>query len=272
MIRLLRIAVTALFALTLLIFSFFYVRQVIKTDKTYPEIKMDKEVIEVRNDKNVKALLAGVSASDKKDGDLTDKIIIESISKFIENGTSKITYAVCDSDNHVSTATRKVKYVGYTSPKFYMNGSFCYSLYDKISINEIIGATDVIDGDISSNIITTSTDFVNGKVGLYTLKAKVTNSKGDTSETEFPLIIEDRSINAPAITLSRYLIYVKKGQTVNFRKYFKSALDSYEKDVANTLRIDSKFNKNKEGVYTVHYYVKDSLEREGHAVLTVVVT
>lgn len=272
MLRILRIAVAALFSVTLVLFAFFYAKTEFVKDHTKPSIKIDKEIIEVPLNVTNKELLKGVTAYDKKDGDLTDKIIVESISKFTETGTCKVTYAVCDADNHVASATRKIKYKKYKHPQYYLTRSLCYSLYERVDIQSAIGAKDVLDGDISNNIVTTSSDFETGKVGLYSLKAKVANSKGDVVEVELPMIVEDRSLNSPQIELSKYLIYSKKGKDIDFKKYFKSAVDSVEKNVSGSLSIHSDFNKNKEGVYTVHYYVKDSLDRQGHSVLTVIVS
>lgn len=271
MIRIFRIAVIALFALTSVLFAYFYAKTELTKDHTYPSIKIEKEVLEVPLNVKNEELLKGVTAYDKKDGDLTDKIIVESISKFTETGTCKITYAVCDNDNHVASATRKIKYKGYTHPKFHFTRSLCFSLYEGVNIVDAIKAKDVLDGDISNNIITTSADFETGKAGLYKLKAKVANSKGDVVEVEFPLLVEDRPLNAPQIELSKYIIYSQKGKDINFRKYVKSAVDSFEKDVSGTLSVNTDFNKNKKGVYSVHFYAKDSIDRQGHTMLTVIV-
>lgn len=270
MMRLFRMAVIAVFAITLLAFSFLFVKNEVLSDRSYPVIEMDKDIIDVSVNAKDKELLKGVTAHDKRDGDLTDRIIVESISKFTSPGVCNITYAVCDNDNHVTSATRKIRYKKYTAPKFYLNRSLCYSLYENINLHSALGAKDVLDGDISANIITTSSTFETGKVGMFKIKATTTNSKGDMVEITIPMFVEDRSVNAPEITLSKYLIYVKKGQNIDFRSYVKSALDSYENSVLNTLRIDSEYKKDKEGVYSVHYYAKDALDRQGHTVLTVV--
>ena len=81
---------------------------------------------------------------------------MESVSKFLGDGICKVTYAVCDNDNNVANATRKIRYKNYESPKFSMNESTCYSIYEKINVSDVITAYDCIDGDITKNIIITS--------------------------------------------------------------------------------------------------------------------
>lgn len=90
----------------------------INADKTIPVITVEEELIEVSLKATDEELLKGVSAHDEKDGDLTGNIIIESVSGFTEKGVSKITYAVCDSNNNVAKTTRKIRFNGYQSPKF----------------------------------------------------------------------------------------------------------------------------------------------------------
>ncbi len=269
--RLLRTAITVVFAVTLVLFVRYWYRSEIKADKTRPVITIDKDMLLVDIDATEEDLLVGVTAYDEKDGDLTDRIIVESISKFTETGVCKVYYAVCDNDDHVTSAFRKITYKDYTSPRFTMSRSLCYSQLETVNTAEVIGAVDVLDGDISGNIITTSSDYEYGVPGIYTVRAEVSNSKGDGIAISLPLIVEDRSVNAPVITLSDYLIYVKKGEGVDPKKYFVSALDSYEADVSGTLRMENDFNQETPGTYSFHYYAVDALGRQGHSVLTVVV-
>ena len=271
MMRLLRIVIFLLFVAASVLFARDWYTYEIKADKTRPVINIDGDMLEVSISATKEELLQGVTAYDDKDGDLTDRVIVESISKFTETGICKVYYAVCDNDDHVASASRKITYTDYISPRFTLSRSLCFSLLEPIDVASVIGATDVLDGDISSNIIITSTDYEYGVIGKYTVKAEVSNSKGDPITLTFPMIVEDRSLNAPAITLSRYLIYVSKGATVDPMRFFVSALDSYEVDVRDTLTVENDYDPDKEGVYSFHYYVTDALNRTGHSVLLVVV-
>lgn len=269
MMRILRIAVSALFVITLAVFSYFFINVKIHTDNTIPVISVEEEMLEVGFKVTDEELLEGVTAFDEKDKDLTDKVIVETISKFSEKGVCKVTYAVCDSDNHVARASRKIRYKDYKSPRFYMTDDICYSLYETISINDSLGAKDCIDGNISKNMIITSEDIVSSVAGVYSINATVTNSKGDTSEIKLPLIIEDRSVTAPHIVLTDYLIYLKKGQEFDPNKYIKEVTDTEENVLNLEVKVESAVDINKEGIYMVHYFATDAEDVQGHSVLLV---
>ena len=271
MMRLLRIVITIAFIVALALFGWYWYRDEIRADKTYPVITINGETMEVDLNVTDEELLAGVTAYDAKDGDLTGRVIVESISKFTETGTCKVYYAVCDNDNHVASASRKITYKGYTSPQFYLNRPLCFSQTETVNAASVIGAYDVLDGDISSNIIITSADYEYGIIGIYSVKAEASNSKGDQVSLTFPMVVEDRSINAPQITLSQYLIYVPRGTEIVPESFFISALDSVEKDVSASLHIENNYDPLTPGVYSFHYYATDSLDRRGHSVLMVVV-
>ena len=248
-----------------------FISEKLAVDKTIPKITIEEEMIEVSLKAKDEELLKGVTAHDEKDGDLTDKIIIESISRFTEKGVSKVIYAVCDSNNNVAKATRTIKFKGYESPKFRVVGNLCFSLYEHIDITELILATDSLEGNISGKVVVTSDDYSTSIAGAFSLDATVTNQKGDTSTIKLPLIVEDRPLSVPTIELKEYLIYVKKGKTVDFKSYIVNAIDSKEESLKDKVTVESKVDFKTPGTYNVHYYVTDSMELRGHSVLTVVV-
>ncbi len=269
--KIIRVVVAALFVIMLILTGMVFALKTIETDTTIPRIDVEGDLIEVSLKATREELLQGVTAFDEKDKDLTDKIIIESVSKFTSPGVSKVTYAVCDSDNNVSTATRKIHYKDYIPPRFRLNRSLCYSIYETPKISGAVGAYDCLEGNISQNIILTSEDYTSAVAGVFTIKASVTSNKGDVSEILLPLIVEDRSTAAPEITLKDYLIYVKPNETIDFRSYLVNAIDSKENNLTSQVQIESNINTSKEGVQLVHYYVFDEKGNRGHTVLTVVV-
>ncbi len=271
MMRLFRLAITLLFFATTVVFCWTWFQARIRTDHTRPSITIEGDLIEVSLQPTKEELLRGVTAFDQKDGDLTEHVIVESISKFTEPGICKVYYAVCDADDHVASATRRIRYKNYVTPEFTMNRSLCFSQMETVNVAEVIGAADVIDGDISKNVIITSTDFEYGTIGSYLVTAEVTNSKGEKISLKVPLIVEERNINAPEILLSSYLLYVNPGTPVDPMRYFVSAKDSYEKDLSEALYVESNYNAAVPGVYSMHYYAVDELGRRGHTILTVVV-
>lgn len=271
LIKFFRAAVICAFIGALLLFGHYYVNANFKVDNTIPVITIETDSLEIPLNATDEDLLKGVTAYDEKDGDLTDKVMIESISKFTVKGVSTVKYVVCDKDKHVVSATRKITYKNYRSPRFSMNSAFCFSIRGAAIIKGVVCAEDCIDGDISSNVIITSADYTAGKAGYYSCLVKVTNSKGDTSSLELPIVVEDRSTNAPVINLKDYLIYVKKGSEPDFEKYIDSITDVYDTPIEAEYEINSEYNSRVPGVYPVHYYATDEGGRTGHTILIVVV-
>ena len=56
------------------------------------------------------AMFPGLTAKDKTDGDLTDQIMVASMSHFLEPGTVSVKYVVFDAHNNSATLTRKVHF------------------------------------------------------------------------------------------------------------------------------------------------------------------
>ncbi len=269
--RFLRGIVAGLTVLVTIAFIAVYIKVNVLGDKTVPEIKLESELIEVSVNASDEDLLKGVTAFDEKDGDITNRLIVESISKFTKLGYCKVTYAVSDYDNHISTATRRIHYKNYTHPKFTLNSSLVFSVYGNVNVMGTVGAKDAIDGDISQNVILYSPDFEADKEGTYTLVASVMNSKGDSAEIKLPVHVEKISKSMPVIELSEYLIYVKRGKSVDWNRYIKDTVDStgVEEDLEVSVKTD--YNKNEPGMYTVNYYTTDSYGMKGHTALYAVV-
>ena len=87
-----------------------------------PVIAFASDVLEVPTTATEEDLLQGVTATDAEDGDVTDSILIEGVTRFVSDNTVKVTYAAFDSQSHVTKATRSVRYTDYTSPRFTLSG------------------------------------------------------------------------------------------------------------------------------------------------------
>ena len=271
MLKALRIVTIVLFVVAVGLFSMFYIHEKRTTDLTIPEIKVQEEMIEVSISATDKDLLKGVTAFDEKDGDITERIVVESVSPFLEDGICKVTYAVCDSDKHVVKNSRNIKYVDYTPPKFTMERALVFSVDEEIDILSSMGATDAIDGDISDKVVLTATDYTADVVGVFTVNMQATNSKGDIVYLNLPLHIEEISVAAPVIELKEYIMYVKKGEKPNFNSNIAAVSTRSGQAIKYTSHISTDFDSNTPGVYSVHYYVKNELDYQTHTILTVVV-
>lgn len=260
-----------LFATVLVAFIVFSVIDKLTTDTSIPVITVETEELEISVNDKKDALLKGVTASDKKDGDITDKVLVESVSKFITPGVFTVTYAVADDDNHVSKATRRVRYTDYTQPEFYMKRALVYSVDEAVDIRAAIGARDCIDGDISDRVTITATDFVENTAGVFTVSVQVSNSMGHMIYLDVTVHVEGNETMAPEIQLEKSLIYIKKGEKPVFEDYIKEVTVNGVLMNDYGLLISTNFDSEKAGTYNVHYYISTNEGYEGHSILTVVV-
>ena len=270
--RILQIVVTALFAAAFILGAVTRIGD--RRDSTIPTLTLDGDEIHIATSDPKEALLEGVSAYDKKDGDLTGRVIVESVSRFLEPGAAKVTYAVWDDDNHVVKASRKVVYDDYTEPVFYLNHSLIFGSAQSVNITRYLGAFDVMDGDISDRVIITSSDYQSGVSDIFYIQARVTSSMGGSASLELPVFIEERNISAPVITLNSYLSFIGVGESLDVRENLVSARTSDPEnpvDLTYAVRIDTDLDVNTPGTYLVHYYVTDSENRTAHEILSVVV-
>lgn len=277
--RLVRRLTVVAFIIVTIVFAFNIYADKKAQDNTYPEFSIENkdDVLQVSVNSTDEDFLTGVTAYDKKDGDLTKQITVESISKFISGHISKITYAVSDSDNHVSRASRKIEFTDYVSPQFTLTRQLCFYVGEDIDITKIIGARDVYDnkendGDISGKVKLLSSSVSTEKTGEYTVTAQVTNSLGDTSQLQAVVVVRQQNNLEPEIKLKDDIVYIKKGQQFESDKYVEWAKTASGTKI-NTEKVKvskTSVNTDKKGCYSVIYKVSDG-ENEGYAYLTVVV-
>lgn len=260
-----------LFGLTLVAFVAFTVIDKLTTDTTVPSITLDSDSLVVSIADKESALLKGVTAYDEKDGDISDRILVESVSKFITPGVCTVTYAVSDSDNHVTKATRTLQYTDYVAPEFYMKRALVYSVDEDVDISAAVGARDCIDGDISDKVTIIATDFVENTQGVFTVSLQVANSMGHMIYLDVTVHVEGNETMAPEIQLEKSLIYIKKGENPDFASYIKDVTVNGVLLKDYGLLISSNFDSETEGTYNVHYYISTDEGYEGHSILTVVV-
>lgn len=166
-------------------FGFYFVSSRNSTWDSPPEIIFEDDINnELSVDVTEHEIFKGVTAIDKEDGDVTDNMIIESISPFTSNNIRIITYVAFDSSNNVTKETRKISYTDYTSPKI-IELSKPEITEQKVSeILKFFKAEDVIDGDISEKIKVINLTQRTNNPNIFDLELSVTNSCGDTTKLE----------------------------------------------------------------------------------------
>lgn len=79
------------------------------TDKSSkPTIMISDVELNYAEGDDTRALLQGISAYDKEDGDLSDSVRVYDITALVDGEHAAITYAVYDSDNNLARATRTI--------------------------------------------------------------------------------------------------------------------------------------------------------------------
>ena len=180
---------------------------------------------------------------------------------------------MADSDSHVVKATRKVKFTDYKSPRFIVKKPLCIEMGSNTSVTSLIGAKDVIDGDISNKVKILSNMVSTNVSSENVVTAQVTNSLGDTVKLKAEVAVSQSNNISPTIQLTKNIVYIKKGDKFSAKKYIDSAKDSDGKGISkDKVKIKgSSVKTNKAGCYSVKYSVMDDDGNEGNAYLTVMV-
>ena len=222
-----RLLVLILLIVSVIAFGIMRFIEFSRQDYTMPEIRMEKEEITMSVNDPEEVILEGVTAYDKKDGNLSNVLVVEYISNFISDNRRIATLAVGDANGNISEAKRTIRYSDYQPPRFSLDGPLIFSVNaSNTDILSGISATDLLDGSINEKI---RIDIENKSsrstsAGDYSAEISVTNSAGDTSKLDVTLSLYDQSeLNSmPDINLTKYLIYIKKGESIDPWSYVES--------------------------------------------------
>lgn len=191
-----------------------------------PRIAMAEKEVTVSVADPPEAIFLGVTASDREDGDVTDSLLLESMGNMTKKLTRNAVIAAFDKDGHVTKTSRTVSYSDYTSPAFTLNNPLTVQTSKLSSILEGVQVTDVLDGDLSSQVqLETAARVENDVTDDYEATLMVSNSAGDTVDIPVTVTACTPSdlASAPSIELQTYLIYLNKGaDTPSWKSFIKS--------------------------------------------------
>ena len=235
------------------------VHKTMATGGESPEIHFDQEEIDVATGTGEEELLRGVTATDPEDGDVTESVMVEGVSHFVQKDVVNVTYVAYDSQNHVSRAMRRVHYTDYVSPRLSMSGPMVFLSKNVNDLMNYVSASDVVDGNISIKAHASFDDTTTAlaSVGTHDVEISVTNSLGDTSRLLIPVKVVEDNPRSESIPLKAYLVYIKKGDSFDPVFYLanEDQAASYSADGESGIRIDSRVNPVTSGVYSVDYYL-----------------
>ena len=250
-IRIMQRVILALFILTLLAFCGLRIYRQVTVDVTPPVITCSSDSIDASVTAGDEALLQGVMASDDRDGDLTDQILIKGVSPSLTDSSAQVTYIVFDSANNMASVTRTVRYTDYQAPRFALSQPLVYPAGQTVTLLDRLTAS---DGDISSGIRITSQNVINSQPGVYSVTAQVDSRLGST--VVLPLKVVITAGGPQLITLSDYLVYLPRGSAFDAAGYIQSvtAPDGTALS-AGQVSIESPVDTSVPGTYHVGYSV-----------------
>lgn len=257
----------------------YYTRHYMTVDNYAPTITFEEELIEIEllYDENgyinsealQEAMMAGVSASDIEDGDLTNNVFIHGISTFDQDNVRTITYGVFDSGDQMITATRKLKYTNYTAPEFNSTKALI-NLSMSSSSETYMTARSSVDGDITNKISMNTTEK-NG-VMIYTYSA--TDSTGTTIHLQVTEEINLLSLlNNISIELNDYILYLNVGDEFNPRDYIdtvKTSLGNQDELISEVI-IETNCNTDSAGQYEAKYTINRANGEYGVSKMIIIV-
>ena len=192
----------------------------LRTDSEAPKISIPEGVPEFSVEDDRTALLQGVTASDKTDGDVTGSLVVESVTLLNRDGTMTVSYAAFDNAGNVAKAQRTVRYTDYESPKLTLSGPLAYPYGSSFDVLSTVGAMDVLDGDIQHRVRATSLEEGSIAVtGTHLVQFQVTNSLGDTTTQIFPVDVYPADEYTASLSLTQYIVYLDVGDTFSVSKY-----------------------------------------------------
>ena len=239
-----------------------YTKQI--ADNTPPEISFTSDLLEVSVEASEDDLLAGVSALDAKDGDVTNSILVEGISGLSSDQLAIVTYAAFDKAGNVAKSQRTLRYTDYHSPRFSLSAPLIFRSGSSFDLLKFISAEDVMDGILDNRIKATlvSGEGALNEEGIYEVEFRVTNSMRDTAYLTVPVEIYPVGLYNATVTLTDYLIYVQQGDLFDYNDYLDTlqvgtetiSLSSIPSDVS--VSYNSDVNLNTPGTYSVTYSLK----------------
>ena len=269
--RYLKVAAIVLFVVSVLFSFWANNRYYSKLNTDYPEITNSVETLQISVQDPPEAVFTGLSAKDATDGDLTDQIMVASISHFLEPGVVSVKYVVFDSHNNSATLTRRVQYADYTSPVFSLEKAPVYTVGRSFDLLDYVRVEDCIDGDISDRVRVISNMVNNFTAGNYPVVLEVSNSCGDTAQITVWVKFLSKE-NTAKVELKQNIIYVQQGETFKPKKLLKVVTDNSGETLdKNDVEILGSVDLDTPGCYQLTYSYNDG-KLSGETPLTVVVT
>lgn len=237
-------------------------------DRKAPEIHFQDNEITYVQGEDYEELLLGVTATDNKDGDVTDSLVVESVYPNDDGNTATIVYVARDSSNNIAKANKIVKYQMNSSKE---------TQTDSDSVSDT-GSDSTKEATATNPIPSPGPTQNSGEQNAGAsddAQNQLSEENGSEEDSEEDSEDDDLPAGSPRIKLSKSRVTISRGDSVNRISFVESVTD--DKDDKNTLwrRIEitgDEFDRNTPGTYEQIYYVIDTDgNKSNEAKLTIVV-
>lgn len=253
--RLIIIILILINAILICVCGFFYLSK----DRVAPKLQFSSNDAIYSPDCDESILLNGVSASDNKDGDISDRIVIEKIVENREANTAVIYYAVSDHSGNVSKASREF---GATYPVAEELPEEIQDVIEAIEQETPVIADEVLEevAEETDDSEEESEDEDSEEDADEDAESEEDDDEPERVEREEP-VANQPTVNmmAPYLVLNSSDVKISAGDGIPWATVIKTMgddKDGYEKLFGNL--VVSKFDRNKPGTYPVTVYTVDS--------------
>lgn len=209
--------------------------------------------------------MLNIKATDKEDGDLTDKVEISGKVDTSKAGTYKLTLTVKDSKGAKAekkvTVTVKQKVVKpevKNEAPVITAKDITLNVGDKFNLADLqIKATDNEDGDLTDKVAVKGTVNTT-KAGVYTITITVKDSKGALATKKVTVTVKEKEVVNEKPTISADNVTITEGDSFDKSMLNIKAKDKEDGDLADKVEISGEVNAMKAGTYTLTLTVKDS--------------
>ncbi|WP_099222977.1 immunoglobulin-like domain-containing protein [Listeria costaricensis] len=247
--------------------AFYFSGQVVQPLEWTPVIHAEDTTIHVHDTVD---LAAYATASDTEDGDITSNLQFSGTVNNEVPGDYPITCTVTDSYGTTTTKTFVVHVVN-DAPVIYADDVTVsrFSTFDPL---DYASATDLEDGDITSNLKVIDNDVDTSKAGEYHVTYEVTDSTGATTTKTIKVTVDPLApnLNIPPRILAKD-ITVEQGSTFDPLQH-AAAADVEDGNITSSLVVTANdVDTSTPGEYHVTYEVTDSAGATTTKTITVTV-
>ena len=200
---------------------------------------------------------SGATATDNLDGSLTSSIQTTSNVNTSAVGSYTVSYNVSDAAGNAATeVTRTVNVTDQAIPTISRIGSSTVTVAHASTYTDAgATATDVVDGNLTSSIQTTSTVNTNA-VGSYTVSYNVSDAAGNAAtEVTRTVNVTDQAIPVISLVGSSTVTTALSG---TYTDAGATATDAVDGNLTSSIQTTSNVNTSTVGSYTVSYNVSDA--------------